>query len=63
MSTDTVDLTYITEEQLTAKYADGVPSWRKDAVERFVCDEHKERTILIRDDDLYVHVDTETECK
>lgn len=51
----------ITEDELQNKYPVGTPWWRKDAIERFICNQHGESTILVRDNDLYLHANTTTE--
>jgi hypothetical protein len=53
----------MTEDQMDEKYELGTPWWRKAPVERFVCNEHGQSTIFMRDNNLYIHADIETECK
>lgn len=52
----------ITEQELDTKYADDTPYWRKDEVERYLCEKHNEPTVYIRDIDMVIHSLTETEC-
>jgi hypothetical protein len=52
----------ITQKELDEKYPSDTPWWRKDAIERYVCERHGEPTIYIRDHDVVVHTQTETEC-
>lgn len=52
----------MTEEELSKKYDDGTPWWRRDAIERYVCEKHGRPTIFIRDHDIVVHADSDTEC-
>lgn len=51
------------EDDFQNKYAYGVPEWRKNRVERFICNKHGLSTILIRDIDLYIHADEDSECR
>lgn len=52
----------MTQKQLDEKYPANTPHWRKDGVERYVCEKHNEPTIYLRDADLVVHSLVETEC-
>lgn len=52
----------ITEKDLSTKYPAGTPYWKKDSVERYVCEKHNEPTVYLRDDDLAVHACDDTEC-
>ena len=52
----------ITELELNNKYPQNTPYWRKDEVERYVCERHGEPTIYIRDHDMVIHTLTETQC-
>lgn len=52
----------ITEKELGRKYDSNTPHWRKDAVERYICEKHNQLTLFIRDHDLVVHANDETEC-
>lgn len=52
----------ITEKALDEKYPVDTPHWRKDGVERYLCEKHDLPTIFIRDLDMVVHTLTETEC-
>ena len=53
----------ITELEMQAKYLDGTPYWRKDPIERYTCEKHNEPTIYIRDHDIVVHTNTDSECR
>lgn len=52
----------ITERELDTKYPEGTPYWRKEAIERYVCEKHGLSTIYIRDEDIVIHADTDSEC-
>jgi hypothetical protein len=52
----------LTEKELDVKYEPGTPYWRKDAIERYICEKHGRPTIYIRDHDIVVHTDGEDEC-
>lgn len=52
----------ITQKQLDQKYAPETPWWRKDPVERFICEKHGESTIFIRDSDMVLHANSDSEC-
>jgi hypothetical protein len=52
----------ITENELDVKYPVDTPHWRKDAVERYLCEKHNEPTAYIRDIDMVIHTLSETEC-
>jgi hypothetical protein len=52
----------MTERDIKNKYPEGTPHWRKDPIERYVCEKHGEPTMFIRDADVAAHMNTDTEC-
>ncbi len=52
----------ITQKELDNKYEAGTPWWRKDEIERYLCERHGQPTIYIRDHDIVIHTNNDTEC-